>query len=596
MYDNILASIFFLLACIVAASGLFFFKKSDKSLVGISWVVTAVLTLTCWHAVVAGVFGLVRIPVNLFSIGLMDILAGGLLWWTIWRRRERQIHQWYIADAVVTAGLMVFTALFFALRTGGTRFTIHYTTIDPAAWLIAAVDVVKTQTVHGMFYQSLTNGLLIGALSPLTTPDYYYRIFVFSGGLFLFIAGLAFYATVRRFAKTKLTSTVIVAVTFLYVIGYPLNATLWGFVWLGMGVILITHITFLADSMLAGDIGKWPAAVALMCASLALIICYAMFAPVVFLSLGLVVLVKYRNARILSRESVLVALAIFVVPVVIGLVYMFGGVFTDGITVTGAISTEGACYRDLFSNFVPFAPLAVFGFYKLARSKQLNIHLFMLPVLFVFMVGLFAGGMLGKVSSYYYFKTYNMLWFVVIYLAVVGVMKIANRETAILLTTFATTWLLIFALSGSGIEHQIQTRNELFDPTPKATDMNDLFTWNRRELMTPGEMDPEETALYHYVYNNYVKEGKPTVPIVCYWATAYWYQAISSQRLNDQDIASYADPNWVMRMVAESSSEYILVMTDEDDPTYQAHKAYFDSLPRVFSTNAGYVAQLHTSS
>ncbi|MCL2652247.1 MAG: hypothetical protein FWD63_00440 [Propionibacteriaceae bacterium] len=593
MYNNALASIFFLLACVVAISGLFFVRKSEKTLAGISWLVTSVLMLTCWHAALAAVFGLIRIPINIFSMGLMDVLAGGALWWTIWRRRERQRYEWRIADIIVTAGLLVFTAVFFALRTGGTKFTIHYTTIDPAAWLIASVDVVKTQTVHGMFYQSLTNGLLIGALSPLTTPDYYYRIFIFSGGLFLFIAGLAFYATLRRYAKTKLTFAIIVAVTFLYVIGYPLNATLWGFVWLGMGVILITHITFLADSMIAGDIGKWQSAVVLMCASLALIICYAMFAPVVFLSLGLLVLAKYRTYRLFSKDSIMVGLAIFLIPALIGIVYMFGGVFTDGITLTGAISAEGGCYRDLFSNFVPFAPLAVFGFYKLARARQINIHIFMLPALLIFMLGLFAGGMLGKVSSYYYFKNYNMLWFVVIYLAAVGVMKIANRETAILLTTFATTWLLIFALSGSGIEHQIQTRNELFDPSPKATEMNDLFTWNRRELMTPGEMNPEETALYHYVYNNYVKEGVPTVPIVCYWASAYWYQAISSQRIDDSFIASYRDPDTVMTMVKQSTSEYILVMTDEYDPTYQANKAFFDALPRVFSTTAGYVARLH---
>jgi len=593
MYDNIPASIFFFVACSAAGSGLFLVRKSSKQLAGISWIVTTVLALTCWHAVVAGLVNLVHIPVNIVSIGLADLIAGAALWVVIWRRRERQQYEWRAADLVVTVGLVAFTAMFFVLRTKGFRLDIHYTTIDPAAWLLNSVDVVKTQSVQGMYYQELTNGLFIQWLSPLTTPDYFYKIFVFSGGLFLLIAGLAFYAAIRRHLNNKIVTVVGVGVVFLYLCGYPLNATLWGFVWLSMGVILITHLTFLSDSLLADEIDKWPAVALLMSGSLALIVCYAMFAPVVFISVGLVLVVKYRGKWVLSKGSVLVGVSVFALPLVIGLLYMFGGVFTDGTTVGGALSTEGASYRDLFSNFVPFAPVALFGAYKLFRVRQINVQLVLLPVLLVFMAGIFALGMVGKASSYYFYKTYNVLWLVVLFLLVVGISKIANRETAGLLGMYGIVWALILGLSVSGFEHQIQSRNNLFDPVAKATDMNDIFSANRWDLKGQGVLNLDQQSLYHYVYNNYVKEGLPAVPFVGYWENAYWYDAISSQPPQYATYSMYNDPTWIMDMVKQSPSDYVLVLTDASSQAYQDNKAYFDALPHVYSNDAGFVARLH---
>jgi len=593
MYNNIPASVFFVVACLVAISGLYFIPKSPKKLSGISWLVTSVLALTCWHATVAGLINFVHIPVNIVSIGLGDVVVGAVLWAVIWRRRERQRYEWRVADAVVAVGLVVFTGVFFALRTNGTRFDIHYTTIDPAAWLLNAVDVVKTQTVQGMYYQELTNGLFIQALSPLTTPDYFYKIFVFSGGLFLAIAGLAFYAAIRRHLNTKAMSVVGVGVTFLYLCGYPLYATLWGFVWLSMGVILITHLTFLADSLMADELNKWAAVALLMSGCLGLIICYAMFAPVVFIAVAVVILWKYKGEHVLSRDSLTIGLIVFVVPVVIGLAYMFGGVFTDGTTVGSALSTEGASYRDLFSNFVPFVPVAVFGAYKLVRARQISLQLILLPVLLVFMAGIFGLGMLGKASSYYFYKNYNVLWLVVVFLLVIGISKIANRETVLLLGMYGITWALVLGLSASGFEHQIQARNTLFDPVAKSTDMNDIFSTNRWDLKQPGGLNPGQMDLYHYVYNNYVKEGVPTIPIVCYWENAYWYQAVSSQRADNWSYATFNDPNWIVNMVKQSPSLYVVVLTDSGSQAYQENRGYFDSLPHIYTNDVGFVAQLH---
>ena len=593
MNGSVVASLFFAVACLVAITALYFVRKSSQRLSGLSWVTTSLISLTCWHALVAVALVCVRLPVNIVSLGVADVAAGGALWWATWRRKDHQEYIWSPIDAAVVAALGLFTTGYFALRTNGAHFAINYASTDPANLLFEALNVVKNQVVEGMFYQALTNGLLIEAVGPLTTPDYYYKVFVFSDGLFLFIAGLAFFAVIRRHLTTRLTRMIGFGAMFVYLCGYPLNSTLWGFVWLGMGVTLIAHVAFLADSMTHDDVPKWQSAALLMLGSLGLIICYAMFAPVVFLGLGVVVVAKYRTRHLVSTEAVLVGFAVFLVPVVVGLVFMLGGVFGDGTTISSAISSDGASYRDLFSDFVPFAPVAVFGAYTMHKARQLTLPQVMLPISLVFVIVLFGLGMAGKVSAYYFFKSYNLLWFVVLYLAVMGVARLATREAALLLGLYGTVWALVLVVALSGVEQTINSRNEGFDPLPpgttKSAELNAIFAWNLTEMSKQNGPGADQLALYHYVFNN-CRQGDARTPLVGHWADVLWYQAITGQHDPAWNFVTYADPNWVLNMVRLSGSKCVAVLTDQQSVPYLANRPYFDSLPRVFVNDAGFVA------
>jgi len=592
MHGSVVASIFFVLACLFFIVGLFLVRKSSNTLNGIAWGVASILTATCWHAVVAGIFTLVHLPVSIVSLAVSNLIAGGVLFWVIRRQRIVQRYDWHAIDTVVAAVLAVYTVVYFGLRTGGLSFSPNYLAIDPAPRFLDAVDVVNTHAVHGMYYQSLTNGLLISTLSPLMPPDYYFKIFVFSDGLFLFLAGLMFYGVIRRYLKTTWLLWVGVGMTVIYLSGYPLNSTLFGFTWLGMGVVLVCYLTFFADSLVNDEIGKWPGVTLLMAGCLGLFVGYSMFVPVVFVALGLLLLWKYHGSWVLSRESVLVCLAVFVLPCVIGVVYLYSGTFTDGVTVAGAISAEGAGYRDLFSNFLPFIPIAAFGAGKMLRGSQTNLQLIALPVQVVFMAALFILGMLGKVSSYYYYKSYYVLWFIMLYLAIIGIVKIANRETAVLVGTYATVWLVVLAMAMSGVEARIQARSQMFDPQTKSIGFNDVIMFNRWEILTPREISPDQQALYHYVYANCVVPGAPMVPVVSSWENVFWYEAMSAQRDNTWLEATVSNPGWVLSQVKRSTSTCVLVLTGDDSVAYQAERGYYDSLPKVYSNGAGFVATL----
>jgi len=591
---SVLASVFFVLACLVALSGAYCLTKSSDRLPGLPWAIAGIVALTCWHALVAGLFSMVSIPVNLWSTGLSDLVIGGVLWWLIRRRHSLQRYAFHLVDWLTTTGLVVFAAAFFVLHTGGGQFKLHYATTDPAARLMEAVDVVKTQSVTSMFYHALTNGLLMRMLGPLTTMDYYSKIFVFSDGLFLVLAGLMFYGTIRRYLTSRLLIVLGLAITLVYLCAYPLTSTLYGFVYLSMSVVLIGYLTFIADSYLRDELDHWPAMILLMLGCLGLILCYSMFAPVVFITVALVLVVKqHRRGRLVSVETLLFGLTVFLPPVVFGLVYSYGGIFGEGMTMGTAIAAEGACYRDLFSNFLPFLPLALFGVLRVVQAKEVSLPLILLPATAVFACGLFVAGLLGKVSSYYFYKTYHVLWFAVVYLLMVGIARIRSRETGVLAALYGAVWAVVFALTVTNLDYRLSLDYPLFNPTAKTIMLNDIYNWNKETVRSPaGTLPPDQLELYRYVYENYVAKGSPPVPIVAYWEDAYWYQAISNQR-DSAWVMTTPDP--VMGMLAASQSKYVLVLTDVRSAGFEAHLDYFTALPIVYGNLAGFIAELPPS-
>ena len=99
----------------------------------------------------------------------------------------------------------------------------------------------------------------------------------------------------------------------------------------------------------------------------------------------------------------------------------------DEVTVGNAISAEGSIYRDLYSNFVFFIPIALFGFVLLIKRKKNSFLSWFTPIFVVFTFGMFAVGYKTEaVSTDYYYKNYYLLWTIVFLLIVYGM---SNLDT-----------------------------------------------------------------------------------------------------------------------------------------------------------------------
>lgn len=588
MNCTIVKSVFFVISWLALVSGGFFYKKSEKKLVGMTWIPVIILMSTCYHTMIAAFLDLVHIPVNVVSIGILDLLAAAWFWYQIKRKKVRQKYSFAWVDAAFSV-ILLLTVLYLDIKHfGGTQLYINYATIDPAAHLKAAMDVVHNQSVNNMFYSALFNGLLIETFAPLTKVDYYYKIFVMGDLLNFGLAGLMFYGVVRRFLKDRFTTIAGVIVSLAYLIGYPLCSILYGFVYLGMGVTIIAMLIVLSDTFMRDEIAKRWNILFLMLGCFAIFECYVLFMPVTFFALICCIFVKqWRNKCLVSKDTVFTCLQIFLLPCILGFVFTYAGIFAGGVTVSSAISAEGACYRDMYSNFLPFLPLMLYGFWMGLKKRENHLLMFLMPFTGIFVVALFLLGMKGKVSSYYFYKNYNLLWLLVFVLMFYGI-TYAEKQTRVLVGTIFLTWCFVAGIYITGLEDRIQAKYGLFDPTPKSASLNDLYNFNRTTLFTPG-YSYDKRELYHYVYDKLLQKGEKMVAISCFWQDDIWFQAITDQRLDGWDYASDNHTAYYNKLES-SGANYIVVLYD--GKLYQDNPKYYDKLEKIYENPAGFVAKL----
>ena len=108
---------------------------------------------------------------------------------------------------------------------------------------------------------------------------------------------------------------------------------------------------------------------------------------------------KQSKAKCLfSKDTILTSCAIFLVPCILGLYFVYGSIFTNGVTVANAINNEGGCYRELFSNFIFFIPVAILGYLMIIRKKENVLLEILTPLLVIFSIIIFIMVLKGKAS------------------------------------------------------------------------------------------------------------------------------------------------------------------------------------------------------
>ena len=582
---DILGTILIGIGVMVLGSGFFFLKKSKKGQYAITWLAISIVMLQCFHVFVAGIINLIQIPVNQYSIGVVDLFAGAFIWYNMYKKKEMQQHIIEKKDIALFAFLTIVVA-YFAYHRYGLGLNIHYETSDPATHMKFAMDVVNSKSISGMYYAALNNGLLIEFFSPFFAVGSYNKIMVLSDIINLGLSGLMFAGIVRKFVKDRFTTVAYFVITVMYMMGYPLNNFIFGFVYLGMGVTLIGMLIVLTDMWIDERIDKRLGIVMLSFGSLGVFECYVLFMPVVFFSLLLVVFFKqYRNKNLISFDTIHVSLAIFLMPCVLGLIYTYLGIFSGNTSVGMAISTEGYIYRDLYASFILFIPLALCGWIMNMKQRKHTLLTVLFPMFLVFMVAMLFLGIKGSVSSYYYYKNYYLLWMIVFVLMFAGIDAL-EKNTRVLFTTGFVTWLTLIALYFTGIDGQLQLEHVNFNPEMKSPVFCGIYYTN--SVMWHDEIyNFDKVTLYRYVANELVVEGKNVAP-AANWDDTYWFEAISNQRSEEfynwiMDTDTYMD-----RLGSEAN--YVCVLTNSD--FYIENQEYFDSLEKIFVNDAGFVATI----
>lgn len=586
MVGNLGVSAFFGIAAAALYTGAFLWKKEDGKPSGLKWLILLAVLLGCYHTFAAAVLDLIHIPVNLWSVGVCDLFPAVFFWYRILRKDQRQRYAWRPVDGIFLALLAVFIAAVAVLHYGGADLTVNYASVDAANHYRVAMNVVNEGTLVSLFHDSVWNALLIEFLGPFTTVDYYYRWYVLGELINLALSAAIFYALIREWMKDRFSMAAGVAMPLLYVVAYPLNSALFGFSYLGMSVTVIGLLLALTELFLCDALPTGFAVAGLMLGCLALFESYVLFMPVTFLAILFCIFYKQRKrGKLVSWETALLGLAVFLIPCAIGLWYVYGDIFTGGTTVSGAIANEGGCYRELYSNFMFFIPAAVLGYVSLCKRKENQLLLFLTPLFLVFTLVMLLGTVMGRVSTYYYYKLYFPIWLILLLLNYYGI-AFGERQARGTISCVLGVWCMLVLFNALDVEERIQQSAPLMVPTARAGAYADLIGFNYGFLRLP-EYSPEKLELYHYAYREVLETGEEIIPGIMDYEDQLWFQNVTNQRY-EGGCWSMMDSGELHSQLEASGTRYVLVLYDSS--LYADNREYFDSLERIYENNAGFAA------
>lgn len=281
MEGSIWFSAFYGISFLVAVSGIYLYPKTEKKQNAVTWLPVSLFAVLCVQALLGGVINLVGVPINLFTTGLIDLLFGIACWIWIFVQKKVQSYKIHVVDILVCVAVIT-TAVICCLTQFSPDLLIHYETSDPGNHMKMAMNVINSQKLELRYFSGYCNAIFIEFFSPIFSSFTYFKLFILADVVMFALSGMMFYAAVSHFLKTHFARVAALIAVVLYMLGYPLNNMLFGFVYLGIGVSLVAFLLF-AVNFFTKDTRLVPAIVLLMLGVGGLILCYSLFAPMVYI-------------------------------------------------------------------------------------------------------------------------------------------------------------------------------------------------------------------------------------------------------------------------------------------------------------------------
>lgn len=580
-------SIFYLLGVLSLMVSFFLYKKSEKKLTGITWIVLIIIMLNCFHCLTAPVFDLVNLPVNLITVGLVDYAVSAVFWYQIIKKKEIQKYSFSWLDGFFTIGIVGFLVLFTMFRFGGTALNVNFLVADAACHFRETMDFINSQSLNTMYYEFLNNGLFISMLGPLTTVEYYYKFFVLSEILNLGLSAFIMYGICRRKTDNIFIHFLACVVSCIYLVGYPTNSTIFGFVYLGMCITVIGAIYIVIDMYLEDEINEKICIFMMMIGCLGVALGYVLFAPVVFIAVCLCIFYKQKkNGKLVSWNTIIKCLITFLIPCVLCILYTYRSIFNEDNTVSQAMTNEGGIYRNLYSNFVLFLPGICVGFVLAIKRKKLSFSVFLAPLTLLYTIYLGIKVLGGTSSTYYFFKMYYLLWLIALVL-VFESFVLLEKQARIIVSLSVFMWCGLCVLNVADVEGRIREKSPLMSEYDTVCWFVNIVSYNCGNIFQQqAPFCSDRVEIYHYVEQELIVKEDALVPMAGEWVEDLWYQAITNQRYGGWGVG---DPTEWFSCYHSSGAEYVFV--NKHSSLYVVEQDFFESLDKVFENEIGFVAK-----
>lgn len=527
-------------------------KKTNKKENIILWTALSLIIYMCFNIFTTLIFSIVNIKSTLANLAIAQVLMIIIF---ILVLKKRGMQKYYIKKAdIIFSVILLISIMVIALIQYGFPFNIKYIVTDGATHYLATINFFNyselghTEPVEMINFSTFMTGayvncgILLKSLANDITAKNYYTVFVLFDLIVLFLSGQLFYFLISKKAHKKSEYILAYIFTAIYLLGYALNSTLSGFCYLSLGLDIILAIIIIMDYITKEDNIIILLTTSLL--TLGLFFSYYFFVPVVYLSIFIVLIRKYmkKYKHVLRAKNIMEIIYVLIIPSILGIYYMFlKEIFTKKYDLPNeAIAIKGEIYSNLITNFVIFIPLIIIFIVHYIKNKKINMKscILIFEIFFIILLGI--GKKLDKVSDYYFYKAYYLLWIITICTSFDAILLIKrNKKIYEMIIYIAISIYIIGIIVFPGILN-------------KSIYIYDIYNYNFSSMKDENILDYKYFEVLEY-YNNNLEQSK------------YDIYMISSKMLGRARwlYALYQNPVYVF-MVEEDSIENWLEYSKEN--------------------------------
>ena len=325
-------------------------KKNRNKLNIIHSVIFSICLLLCYQAVVVFLVGFIG---SLVYYSVINCVVSIIIFFVSYKRKEIQKYYFNKREFVLFFVILLSSFLVVWIKFRGFD-VINYLSDDSSIHYRAALGFSKNLVIYDknnsfdliydfrrmMPFNYINAGFFIKIFNFLPS----YKVYLlFDSFCYMLYSLLFLVIIVREFDKKNYFYYYVV--TMLYVLGFPFNNLLFGFGYLGLGVMVVELVYYfikfvgnvLDDNVLFNNIILF-----ILC--LSLFLSYYLFVPFLYLSLFIYYVIMFKKGKFSFRVLLLYIIFSLIIPFSVGFVYfVLPGFFTSG-NVIFAISNWGLIY------------------------------------------------------------------------------------------------------------------------------------------------------------------------------------------------------------------------------------------------------------
>lgn len=588
----LVASLFYMLA-VTAFFGAFLLVRKDdtSSHSAAGWIVIHAGVLMWVNTFIAGIYALVGIPVTLVSLAIACILLTVPCVWSIRKKGIQKLNwnAWDFAMIFCIAALAVGIGAYYHTP----RLQIRDFTGDSCMHYRYAATASKTGVVKGqMFFAPVNIGVFMSITKPFLRAYQYYKAFVAMGIMMLALSGCAFYAIISDRLQSRVAKVLGLVFSALYMLGYPLHNELMGFNYLGMAVTIVMLMVYFIGLYTNGTMENDWALLILMLGCFSLVMCYMLFAPVIYIALFIcLALHSYRREK--TSAFVVKALKVFLVPCALGIYFCYFSFFgSRGLSIQNAINTGGGTRGRFYSYLLILLPTTLyFVLTSLKKKEHIEINVFLACVV-AFAAAFIGLVFLNKISVYYYSKVPYLVWFVMSIASYYGLgyMLAQDRRSFITCVSMFGCLFLIWALNINGalLQKASQLGYAHYSENYRTVSCG---IYDENLYLLPGQpYDLRRIDLFRYIEENCEDETVPLLGDLINYIDVYWCENFTGQDLSAYYYWNMPIEEIINRVTVEKQVRHVAVMYNTS--LYNDHIDLWNQFEKVFDNSAGCILEI----